>query len=571
MAGLADGRIAITYLIRDDPEGGDYQISVRFLDVASLNWSEAAVTVGAGASGDFVPFLESTALHDGRLMIAWADGENFVGRIINRDGSHDSDVFTIAPQGVRPEISLATLADGRVVAAFGQDEDIPDWNGEQDIYTVIYDPRLAGVRLAGTGQADHFVGTGFDDAFMMGRGADTVLGGLGADTIDGGLGADYMAGGDGNDVYYVDNASDQVVESLDGGVDQVFASVTFSLAGGHVENLTLTGAAAINGTGNALANVITGNAAANVIDGGEGADTMAGGAGGDTYYVDDSGDRVIEADAAGTDVVHASVSFSLEGQHIENLVLTGPANIDGVGNELANVLTGNSGDNQLDGGAGADSMEGGLGDDVYLVDDAGDLVTEAANEGTDAVRSSITYTLGANVENLTLTGADEINGIGNALANVITGNAAANVLNGGAGEDTLRGGGGADTLRGGAGDDVYYVDDAAARVIEAANAGTDTVFSSVGFSLAGQHVENLTLTGADDINAVGNALANVLTGNSGSNQLNGGAGADIMAGGLGDAVYLVDDAGDQVIEAGDEGTDTVGVRSPTRSARTWRT
>ncbi|MFJ5488909.1 hypothetical protein ACIKTA_15515 [Hansschlegelia beijingensis] len=91
VAGLADGRIAITYLTRDDPEGGDYQISVRFLDVASLNWSEAAVTVGAGASGEFVPFLESTARHDGRLMIAWADGENFVGRIINPDGSHDSD------------------------------------------------------------------------------------------------------------------------------------------------------------------------------------------------------------------------------------------------------------------------------------------------------------------------------------------------------------------------------------------------------------------------------------------------------------------------------------------------
>ncbi|MFJ5488289.1 hypothetical protein ACIKTA_12040 [Hansschlegelia beijingensis] len=114
---------------------------------------------------------------------------------------------------------------------------------------------------------------------------------------------------------------------------------------------------------------------------------MAGGAGGDTYYVDNIDDRVIEADAAGTDVVHASVSFSLEGQHIENLVLTGSANIDGVGNELANVLTSNSGDNQLDGGAGADTMEGGLGDDGYTVDDAGDQVIEAADEGTDTVRN----------------------------------------------------------------------------------------------------------------------------------------------------------------------------------------
>ncbi|MFL1874234.1 calcium-binding protein [Hansschlegelia beijingensis] len=299
-----------------------------------------------------------------------------------------------------------------------------------------------------------------------------------------------------------------------------------------MENLTLTGAAETNGTGNTLANIIPGNAAANHIDGGAGADTMRGGAGDDVYYVDDAGDRVVEASGQGVDTVFSSVGFSLAGQHVENLTLTGADDVNAVGNALANVLTGNSGSNQLNGGAGADIMAGGLGDDVYLVDDVGDQVIEAANAGNDTVRSSITHTLGANVENLVLTGAGDVNGVGNTLANMLTGNSGNNQLNGGAG---------ADTMRGGAGDDVYLVDNVGDQVIEAANAGTDTVRSSITYTLAA-NVESLVLTGAGDIDGVGNGLANTLRGNSGSNQLDGGAGADTMTGGAGADYFLFSSA-----------------------------
>jgi len=255
--------------------------------------------------------------------------------------------------------------------------------------------------------------------------------------------------------YVVDNSGDFVTEGINEGTDLVQSSISYTLTT-NVENLTLTGTTAINATGNALNNKLTGNSGANILDGGAGADTMIGGADNDTYYVDNVGDLTTEAASAGTDTVISAIHWTLA-TNLENLTLSGTANINATGNTVANVLTGNAGDNVLNGGAGADTMIGGLGNDTYVVDVATDVVTEGVNAGIDTVQSGVTYTLGANLENLTLTGTAARNGTGNTADNVLLGNSGANTLTGNAGNDTLDGKAGADSLIGGTGNDTYWL------------------------------------------------------------------------------------------------------------------
>jgi Ca2+-binding RTX toxin-like protein len=286
---------------------------------------------------------------------------------------------------------------------------------------------------------------------------------------------------------------------------------------------------------------------------------MTGGLGDDTYVVDATGDKVVEAANGGTDTIEASITYSLAAlANVENLVLEGTGNLNGTGNAAANTITGNDGANLLNGGAGADTLVGGKGDDTYVVDNAGDVVTENANQGTDTVQAAASYVLGADIENLTLTGSGAISGTGNDLDNVITGNSGANTLTGGIGNDTLNGGTGTDTMVGGVGDDTYVVDNAKDVITENANEGTDTVMASITYSLASAaNVETLTLTGTGAINGTGDSGDNTITGNAGANVLDGGAGADHLAGGAGNDTYIVDDDGDVVTETANQGTDTV--------------
>ncbi|MGK0151748.1 peroxidase family protein [Pseudomonas putida] len=421
--------------------------------------------------------------------------------------------------------------------------------GTQESLTSAATAAVPGLTLVGTNGADNLIGSAGNDVISGLDGADQLFGGLGNDILNGGLGADAMNGGGGNDTFVVDNVGDTVIEALNGGVDLVQTSLASYALGANVESLTYTGVGNFIGTGNALDNVITGGAGNDLLNGGAGADRLVGGLGNDIYLVDNAADVVIEATGGGTDTVRTTLASYGMASNIENLIYTGVGNFFGGGNTLDNIISGGAGNDLLNGGIGADRLVGGLGNDTYMVDNAGDVVIEAAGAGTDTVRTSLaSYGMANNIENLIYTGVGNFFGGGNTLDNVITG---------GAGNDLLNGGAGADRMVGGLGNDIYVVDNAADVVIETTGAGTDTVRTTLASYGMANNIENLIYTGVGNFFGGGNTLDNIISGGAGDDLLNGGIGADRLVGGLGNDTYMVDNTGDVVIEAAGAGTDTV--------------
>ena len=482
----------------------------------------------------------------------------------------------------------------------------------------------ANLNGSGNSSANTITGNTGDNSLAGGSGNDSLIGGAGNDKLNGESGIDTMTGGAGDDAYYIDNAADQVVEVANEGTDTVNSTMAWTL-GAEFENLTLIGTTGVAGTGNAKGNIINGNVGSNLLsglggndsivadvpsdtlhggndtlDGGDGQNTLVGGLGNDTYLVTTGTDTIVEALNAGTDVVNSAISMTLV-DNVENLVLGGVTDLTGTGNGLANVITGNTGANVLSGaagadalnggigndtlygGAGVDSMVGGAGDDDYYVDDSADKTIELASAGTDQVFASVSFTLTADLEEIYADGLNAINLTGNTLNNLIVGNASVNLLSGSTGADTLIGNAGNDTLNGGAGvdsmvggadNDTYIVDTALDLTIEGLGAGTDTVLTTINWTLA-DNLEALTLGGTSGLIGTGNILANTITGNIGANLLaglggadtligndgadtmDGGTGNDSMVGGLGNDTYMIDNIADVIVEGLNEGTDLV--------------
>ncbi|NGZ29275.1 MAG: calcium-binding protein, partial [Magnetococcales bacterium] len=407
-------------------------------------------------------------------------------------------------------------------------------------------------------------------------GNNLLEGNQGNNILDGGKGKDTLVGGEGNDSYLVDEEGELplLVENQASGNDTLkilfnnistVTAKTISLQGtlANLENMVVAGNGLFNLLGNGASNTLTGNDANNRLEGGEGADSLVGGAGKDTlvggagddwYEVDNAGDVLVEEDGNGVDTVQVNLTtgtYTLASE-FENATLLGTFTTHLTGNSGNNLLTGNSAANILDGGAGADILVGGLGGDTYLVDDVLDQVVESSSLVTemDTVQSFVDWTLGSNLENLTLLGKNSLQATGNGLANLLTGNSGANRLDGA---------GGVDTLRGGAGDDFYVVDLIRSgttirlqdTLVENAHEGSDTLSLRTAdtftlptpwtLQLATQF-ENATVadTGSLAIHLTGNTANNRLTGNNGNNILNGGGGADTLVGGGGADQFRID-------------------------------
>ncbi|MEP7350921.1 MAG: cadherin domain-containing protein [Sphingorhabdus sp.] len=482
----------------DSNGDGIYDVVVRATDGVNSDQQSIAVTVGnvnehtpviTSGGGGATAFVNAA---ENQLAVMTVTANDADGTVLTYSivGGADAALFTINPTtgalvfNSAPDFEVPTDTDlNGVYDVIIRASDGTNFD-DQILLVTVTDIAEPGRTITGTSGNNSITPTAINVAYQTTVLDDVIYALAGNDIIDGGKGADWMEGGTGDDVYFVDQFSydgnslndDQVIEAAGSGIDIVNSTVSYSLTA-NIENLTLIGAAVINGTGNELDNVITGNGAANVLTGGLGNDTLYGGGANDS-------------------------------------------------------LSGGAGADRLDGGTGADVMDGGADNDTYFVDTYSndgdnsndDQVIELAGGGIDTVNASVSYVLANEVENLTLTGAGTIDGTGNALVNILTGNGAANTLlgldgadtlNGGAGDDVLRGGNGNDTLNGGTDNDSLYGD-----------SGSDSLFGNAGNDMLDGGSGSDTLSGQ-----AGN---DVLIGGLGKDSLTGGTESDTFRFNFGD-------------------------------------
>ena len=329
-----------------------------------------------------------------------------------------------------------------------------------------------------------------------------------------------------DDTYIVSNSDTVILESAGGGTDTVRSSVSFVLPD-NVENLILTGAGNINGTGNALANTITGNCGNNVLSGGSGGDTLIGGAGNDTYNIVNPGETIIELPGGGVDVVQSLIDFTLP-DNVENLILTGAGNLNGTGNALGNIITGNPGNNVLFGAAGADTLNGAAGNDILN----GGLGADVLNGGVGFDYASYQNAAAGVRASLANPAANTGEAAGDTYTSIegLIGSNFNDTLIGDGNDNHLRGGLGADALNGGAGFDyAEYQNATAGLTASLANPASNTG-EAAGDTYTS--IEGLIGSNFGDT-LIGNAISNTLLGGLGADVLDGGAGNDTLTGGAG--------------------------------------
>ncbi|MGL5362556.1 MAG: beta strand repeat-containing protein, partial [Bosea sp. (in: a-proteobacteria)] len=434
---------------------------------------------------------------------------------------------------------------------------------------------------------------------------ESVRGGTRNDTFNGGATDMQFEGMGGNDTFvggagfeYVRYASDagnggalavNINLGAGTGTDGFGSTDTFT---GSIDGVVGTDLGDVI-SGNALNNIFFGNAGNDAMDGGAGTDSMYGGIGDDSYVIDVLGDAIFENTGEGSDtIITGLTTYTLATANVENLTGFNTAGQGLIGDNQGNRITGaigadtilgNGGNDTLNGGSGADIMAGGTGDDTYFVDSFGDQLVENAGEGMDFVSASVSYIMGANIENVGLNGSNNDGIQGNELGNLINGNSGGNGIAGGGGNDTifgfngddsLDGQAGADSMNGGMGIDTYFTDNAGDTVTEDFNGGQyDTIWSVVDIVLP-TNVEIFIANGAGVVNAIGNDVLTLMLGNlmannmaslggndvvlgqggndtinggTGNDTISGGTGADILTGGLGNDLFVyvgVNEAGD---------------------------
>jgi serralysin len=507
------------------------------------------------------------ALPSGGFVIAWHDfsttGRDASGTAIRMqafDGTGDKRggeiLVNTTTGGNQRDVALTTLTDGRVVVTWSDSSATGADGSGLAIRAQIVDPR-AGI-VDGTSKGDTLYGHDLVDDDIAGlAGTDTIFGLGGHDIVSGGDGSDIIFGGNGNDI--IDGGRDVDTIHGEAGDDRINGgSETDAVFGGDGDDEI---------RGEAGDDRLIGGAGADLLDGGDGEDTA-------DYSTSATGvTAALDASFPGGGDAAGDVFVSVENLIGSNSTTSGD-NLRG--DAGVNRIDGGAGDDILDGAGGFDTLAGGAGNDTYiLVVDAKASIFDTS--GNDTIVSSTSIGLSVynnqfvgNIENVTLVGTDNISATGVGSDNVLIGNDGRNTLTGLGGADILDGGAGADKMVGGLDDDIYVVDDIGDTVIEANEAGIDLVESSVTFALGSQFIERLTLSGEDDIDGIGNAQANTITGNTGDNALDGGGGADtldggagldILTGGTGDDRYVVDNQGDVVNEFAGEGTaDRVSAR-----------